>query len=412
VGGRVDARDDTLRFCEEVAITVDTYKAHGLSGTTEAPDWPQLTLDEVDRLLRRYPQAGGAVRITSFSPRPFSAASVVETPHGKVFVKRHPRSVRDREGLMEEHRLSRYLAGRLELVLPAMVNSAGETVVLDGEWSYEVHPVAAGVDVYEDALSWTPFLNSGHAMAAGQAMARMHNAAEGYDAPARETRQLVTSFTVFAGEDPEQSMEAYLHERPLLKEYADKRNWSGTLHGLHMPLYGQLQPWLKYLRPLWTHNDLHASNLIWSDASDQAQVTGIIDFGLADRTNAVHDIATTIERNVVEWLRMDQGGSNIVHLNHLDALLAGYEDIRPLSYEDAQALVTMLPLVHCEFALSETDYFLSILQSEEKAFLAYEGYFVAHSQWFQGMQGQRLLEHMRRWADQPVRHHALTGGER
>jgi Ser/Thr protein kinase RdoA (MazF antagonist) len=293
-----------------------------------------------------------------------------------------------------------------------MVNSAGETVVLDGEWSYEVHPVAAGVDVSEDALSWTPFLNSGHAMAAGQAMARMHNAAEGYDAPARETRQLVTSFTVFAGEDPEQSMEAYLHERPLLKEYADKRNWSGTLHGLHMPLYGQLQPWLKYLRPLWTHNDLHASNLIWSDASDQAQVTGIIDFGLADRTNAVHDIATTIERNVVEWLRMDQGGSNIVHLNHLDALLAGYEDIRPLSYEDAQALVTMLPLVHCEFALSETDYFLSILQSEEKAFLAYEGYFVAHSQWFQGMQGQRLLEHMRRWADQPARHHALTGGER
>jgi len=72
----------------------------------------------------------------------------------------------------------------------------------------------------------------------------------------------------------------------------------------------------------------------------------------------------------------------------------------------------MLPLVHCEFALSETDYFLSILQSEEKAFLAYEGYFVAHSQWFQGMQGQRLLEHMRRWADQPARHHALTGGER
>jgi len=49
---------------------------------------------------------------------------------------------------------------------------------------------------------------------------------------------------------------------------------------------------------------LHASNLLWSDAGDQAEVTAIIDFGLADRTNAVHDIAHAIERNIVEWLEL------------------------------------------------------------------------------------------------------------
>ena len=66
----------------------------------------------------------------------------------------------------------------------------------------------------------------------------------------------------------------------------------------------QLLPLLPALPPLWTHNDLHASNLLWSDASDDAQATAIIDFGLADRTNAVHDLAHAIERNIVEWLAL------------------------------------------------------------------------------------------------------------
>jgi Ser/Thr protein kinase RdoA (MazF antagonist) len=124
----------------------------------------------------------------------------------------------------------------------------------------------------------------------------------------------------------------------------------------------------------------------------------------------VHDLATAIERNIVEWLRMDEHDADIVHLDHLDALLAGYEELRPLSYEEAWALVTMLPLAHCEFALSETDYFLSILHSPEKAYLAYEGYFLAHAQWFQEGQGRRLLEQLERWASARVRPR-VSGGK-
>ena len=75
--------------------------------------------------------------------------------------------------------------------------------------------------------------------------------------------------------------------------------------------------------PLWTHNDLHASNLFWSDNSPHARATAVIDFGLADRTNAVYDIAQAIERNIVEWLvlmRDPQLCEGVpVHLDHLDA---------------------------------------------------------------------------------------------
>lgn len=381
--------------------------AHGLLGMVEEPDWPRLTLAEVDRLLRRYPAAGGGARLLSFSPRPFSAASVVATANGgRAFVKRHHVSVRDREGLKEEHRLIDFLSeadwdssGRL--VSPVLKDANGETAITEGEWTYEVHALAQGVDVYEQALSWTPFLCRAHAQAAGHALARLHKAAKGYDAPARETRQLVSSVSVFDAIrdecDPVIRMDAYLDDRPFLRSYAEDRRWRASFDELLLPLHAELEPWLRYLRPLWTHNDLHASNLMWTGGSESAAVTGIIDFGLADRTNAMHDLATAIERNVIEWLRMGETDADIVHLDHLDALLHGYEELSPLSYEEARALVAMLPLVHCEFALSETDYFLSILHSEEKAYLAYEGYFLAHAAWFNGVHGQRLLGHLDRW---------------
>ncbi len=355
--------------------------------------------------MRQYPQAGGAERILSYSPRPFSAASVVETPLGRVFVKRHHRSVRDREGLLEEHRFLAFLVDKIGnkggLVQAALVNADGDTVTTYGDWTYEVHPPASGVDAYEQALSWTPFQSVGDARAAGRALARLHRAAEGYDAPRRQARQLVTSFTVFAGGDPVDGMEAYLKGRPLLREYAERRNWRRSVDELFLQFYENLRPWLAYLAPLWTHNDFHASNLMWD--GDAAEVSGIIDFGLADRTNAVHDLATAIERNVVEWLRIDEAGAELVHLDHLDALLAGYEELCPLTYEEARALAAMLPLVHCEFALSETDYFLSVLQSAEKAYLGYEGYFLAHAGWFRGAEGRTLLEHLELWGDSKLR---------
>ena len=70
-------------------------------------------------------------------------------------------------------------------------------------------------------------------------------------------------------------------------------------------------------------------------AGDDAQATAIIDFGLADRTNAVHDLAHAIERNIVEWLVLVDDPAHPddvpVHLDHLTALLEGYESVRPLS---------------------------------------------------------------------------------
>jgi Ser/Thr protein kinase RdoA (MazF antagonist) len=378
-----------------------TVKAHGLDGTLVEPDWPPLTDAEVGAVLAEVPDLLGPFKVLSVSPRPLSAGSLVLTRERRVFVKRHARAVRNAEGLREEHQFITHLRSRGVGVPWVFENNCGETAIELGEWTYEVHGVPEGCDAYEDAISWTPFRCAEHARAAGMAMARLHNAARGFDAPARSGRALVAGFTIFAEPDPRAEFDRYVEARPAMREYLAQRNCRDEGLELLAPFHAELAPLLPSLGPLWTHNDFHASNLFWSDAGRSADVTAVIDFGLCDRTNAVHEIAHAIERSIVDWLALVNDPARPetvpVHFDHLWALLDGYERVRPLSDSEARALAPMLALCHAEFALSETDYFLSVLHSEEKAWFACEGYFVAHARWWHG-EGAGLLGAMRVWA--------------
>jgi Ser/Thr protein kinase RdoA (MazF antagonist) len=382
----------------EITMTGEP-KVHGLSGDWAEPDWPFLTDAEVSDLLARFPDAGGAVRVLTYSPRPFSAASVVATSRGKVFVKRHHESVRDREGLLEEHQFLKHLRSHGGKVPAVLADVDGETAIRVGPWTYEVHALAEAVDIYEQAQSWTPFHSVQQARSAGRAIAQLHLAAESYDARPRRARALVTSFTIFAAQDPWPVLKRYVAERPELAEYLEKRTWREQTEAVLMPFHAGLKRWLGRLKPLWTHNDMHASNLLWSSDAEDAEAVSVIDFGLADRTNAVHDIATAIERNGVEWLALEGRFEQVVHVEQIDALLEGYEQVRQLTDAEARAIAAMLPLVHAEFALAEAEYFLRVLKSEEKAALAWDGYFLGHAAWFRSGAGSRLLDHLEAWAD-------------
>ena len=393
-----------------------TARAHGLDGRLVEPDWPPLVLSEVRELLSLFPGCGEPVEILSVSPRPFSAASVVATESGSVFIKRHSRKVRDREGLLEEHRFMRHLREHGAPVPRVLAASSAETAIETGEWTYEVHEVPAGVDLYEEAISWTPFRSTAHARSAGEALARLHLISRGFDAPRRKAQPLVAGFTIFAAEDMGAAMERYLAARPVLAEDAATRKSCDEALELLAPFHSELRPLLPALKQLWTHNDLHASNLLWSDASDNARAMAAIDFGLADRTNAVHDLAQTIERNIVEWLDLIEDSAREdgvrVHVDHLEALLDGYEQVRPLSEDEAAALAPMTALCHAEFALTEADYFLSVLHSKEKARLASVDYLVGHARWFRGAGGKRLLNAIEGWTTKRERHTApLAGAE-
>ena len=371
------------------------HLVHGMGTAPAVPDWPPLTVAELDALLVRFPEAGGARRVRWRSPRPLSAAALVHAASGaELFVKRHHVSVRTAHGLGEEHGLLRHLAGNGAPVVRVLSAQDGASVAVsaDGEWTYEVHSVGAGQDVYRDAISWSPFRSTAHARAAGRTLARLHEAAKGYDAPTRAVAPLVGGFTVFGDPgDPIAAARRYADARPALAEDLTRRgDWTGELERWHMPFHARLQPHLAALEPLWTHNDLHASNLLW--CGDEA-VT-VIDFNLADRAFAVHDLALAIERNAVEWVELPDKGRTAVHADAACALIAGYEEVRPLTGAERAALPELLPLCHVDFALSELDYFAGVTRSAENAELAYR-YVVDHTAWFAGEEGGALLRRIR-----------------
>ncbi|MCA1325044.1 phosphotransferase enzyme family protein [Herbaspirillum sp. alder98] len=368
--------------------------SHGMNADTVISDWPALTSAEVARVLQHYPQAGKPQRLEWHSPRPFSAACVMHTDAGEIFVKRHHVRVRDVAALAEEHRFVAHLHANGLPVSTALQTTDGATALTDEHWTYEVFWLAPGVDLYRDALSWTPFSSTAHAHSAGHMLARLHQAARGYDAPARSARPLISSFTIFSQEDPVRPLQHYIEQRPAIADYLQERPWRGEVAQHLLPFHARLKPYLDELTPLWTHNDWHASNLLWSDASATAQAQTVLDFGLSDRTSALHDVATAIERNIVEWLAIPHRPDQLVHLDLLDALLDGYDTLLPLGARQIHALAALLPLVHAEFALAELDYFHGVTQSPQNAALAYDTYFLGHAAWFNGDEGQRLLAHL------------------
>jgi len=382
---------------------------HGMDGRMTAGDWPPLNGAEVRRVLRRYGLDDPSVSVLWHSPRPFSAAAVLSHPGGRLFVKRHHRSVRTPSALAAEHRFMAHLAAG-GVPVPEVLSAAGATAVGVGDWTYELHRPPPGEDLYRSTMSWEPFLTAGHAAAAGAALARLHRVAECYEAPARPSGVLVANW-VSGGDDLVGAVEDLVGARPALAEALARRPWRADLARVLSPWHRPLAAVAGRLRPQWTHNDWHASNLFWRAVGGGAEVSGVIDFGLSNRTTAVYDLATAVERHVVGWLEGD-GGAHPVHLDQMAALVGGYRSVRPLEAVEAEALPALLPLVHVELALSELEYFEAVVGSPANADLAYGAFLLGHAAWFATPAGRVLLDELRGAAEgDPAGEGPGTAGE-
>ncbi|MCP9622319.1 phosphotransferase [Nocardia otitidiscaviarum] len=347
------------------------------------PDWPPPTSAEIAEVL------GTEAVVDWHSPRPLSATARARTGDGRaVIVKRLPLALRSPAALEEEHRFMDHLRAH-GIPIPAVLDTRRI-----GEFTYEVQEFGTGTDRYQGVFSWSPYLSSADAAAAGRALARLHTAAAEYDAPHRPPHPLQASFTIFASADPIGALERQAAVRPALGIFLSDQPWRTDVERVHMPVHARLFRTLADLEPLWTHNDWHGTNLLWHDG----EVSSVIDFGLADRTTSVHDLAIAIERSAVDWLALRDGDPVDVRLGQVRALLDGYESLRPLDAVERRALPELLPLVHCEYELSEIDYFLGVVPggNQANAEIAYHDYFLGHTRWWEeSTDGQALLDMLR-----------------
>ena len=370
------------------------HQVHGLAGDEITPDWPALTLRELQSLLQRYPRLGPPLRIAWHSPRPLSAACLIETRLGRVFVKRHHRHVRSAATLGEEHRFMAHLRDHGMPIPVVLQDLDGASAVTLGDWVYELHQPAAGIDLYREAISWEPLASHAHAISAGRMLAALHDASAGYQAAQRNTHILVARSELIAAPDPVAQLHTQLPQRPGLADYLHHRDWQHDFTALFAPWHANLQPRLAGRPRLWTHGDWHVSNLCWSDAGDDAGITAVLDFGLAAANCALYDLATAIERNAIGWLALDTG-SAAIHPRIAQALIAGYRQLRPLDGDEIRLLADLLPLVHVDFALSEVEYFHAITHSTASADVAYDTFLRGHASWFLTPAGQTMLHAIR-----------------
>ncbi len=370
------------------------HLVHGLAGDEIAPDWPALTSPELESLLQRYPQLGPLRRIAWHSPRPLSAACLVETRRGAFFVKRHHRRVRTLATLGEEHRFMAHLRDH-GIPIPGVLHDVDDASAVQlGDWIYEIHQRAAGLDLYREAVSWQPLTNHAHARRAGRMLATLHDASAGYAAAQRDTHILVARSELIAAPDPVAALHAQLRQRPGLADYLQTRDWQDDLAALFAPWHARVAPRLAREPRLWTHGDWHVSNLCWSDSGDEASITAVLDFGLAAANCAPFDLATAIERNAIAWLALDTG-SAAIHPEIALALIDGYRQVRPLVDHDICLLADLLPLVHVDFALSEVEYFHAITHSTASADVAWDTFLLGHAAWFGTPAGQTMLHAIR-----------------
>ncbi len=377
---------------------------HGMGKELVEPDWAPLTGGEVSAVLSRYPgraadgPSGNGAVVAWSSPRPMSAAGLVSRGADTVFVKRHHVRVRSAAQLAAEHAFAAHLRAH-GLPVPAVWHTAaGRTTVARGDFVYEVHEVAPGIDLYRDAMSWTPFASTGHARAAGAALARLHRAAAGFGWPARPPAVLTNSCDVITAADPLAEVAAVGRRRPGLGRYLAGRDWRRDFTRDLLPAVRRSAPLLGALERRWGHGDWHPSNLTWDAAGPDAEVTAVFDFGLANRTFTVHDLALALERSTIAWLDLAEAGEAGVDIDAVDALLDGYQALRPLGPAEAAALPEVLPVAHVEYALSEIEYFADVVASPGLADLAYDTYLIGHARWFAGPDGAAVLGHLRRRA--------------
>ncbi|WP_227591264.1 phosphotransferase enzyme family protein [Acinetobacter shaoyimingii] len=380
---------------------------HGMGTCLEPKDWPHITLNELNQLKAHYAVLHGQLEIVWRSPRPFSSAVIVHvTPEhadahtkntAQFFIKRSHGSFRNVDDLLQEHVFIQHLADQQICVPKLITHTENSTALAMGDWSYEIFERAQGFDLYADQLSWKPFFNACHAAKAGQMLARMHRAAQGFSIRnERSAKYLVSNQKLLESEDLVSAIRQRIEQSSALKAYFQQHvldeNFLTQAHVIHQKIKKTFQKQQK----IWTHNDLHASNLLWSENSSNAEISSVIDFGLCDYNSALYDLAVTIERNFIDWLELkksDQGAYNTIYIDQkgLQAFMDGYLKLIP-EVEHLHILPELIKIVHLDFAFSELEYFIDITHNLNHANAAYYDWLISHTDWFCQTQGQAFSQ--------------------
>lgn len=373
------------------------------------PVWPPFGADEALPVMARFalPEA----RVTSQSIRMMSCAVTLSTPRGPFFLKRYHRSVMSAPELRARHQAVNLLRdvedGHALTVTGFPLTPDGDSVIEDGEWLYELNDFAPGEDRYRGRYSWNAPNSLGEAESLGRTLALLHLRAEAiaHLAPADPGPGFFQSRCDLAM--GQVSVEDYLAARPMLTEWAADMATDETAASVEggsgasgLDLAAEIEAALAWRTPeitrtyaalprLWIHGDGHCSNMMYAGE----EVCALFDFGLSTVSTAVADLAIALERNTLLWLDILGGKPDAYRMDMTEAILRGYQAMRPLTFLEAALLPHIMRAVHIDPALDWIPYHL-ISGRPSNAKWALETFFRGHTTWFTTEDGRRYLDEL------------------
>lgn len=372
---------------------------HGMGLAPEPKDWKHLQLEDIRALQHFYPTLQGEIEIVWHSPRPFSSAARIKIDEQLLFIKRSHCSFRGVDDLEQEHAFIAHLAQK-GLQVPDVIAHPQGTALQIGEWVYEVHAQADAIDLYVDQLSWKPFLYTEHAAQAGMILAKFHQAASTYrQKQKRHAQYLIPSPSLLEQPCILDAIHDRIAQSQGLRHYFKKQIFDPQILHEIARIHACIHAHFVKLPPIWTHNDLHASNLLWEGQGPNAKAKMVIDFGLCNLSSAAYDLAIAVERNFIDWLNLNENQQNIqIDEAGLQAFLSAYAKTR-LDHDALKLLPQLLQIVHVDFALSELEYFVEITKNPSHADAAYWHWLVSHTQWFMSQKGQHFIQGLERMVE-------------
>ncbi|MEB3766424.1 phosphotransferase enzyme family protein [Acinetobacter sp. MD2] len=367
----------------------DVSLGHGMTTELEPKDWQNLSLIDIQALQQDYPILKGEITLLWHSPRPFSSAALIQVNgQARFFIKRSHGSFRSVQDLMEEHQFIAHLAQK-GLHVPIVISAQnGCSAIAVSAWSYEVHQYTAAQDIYADTLSWKPFFCPEHAYKTGIILAKMHQAAQDYPVrTGRSTSYLYSNQNLLESEDIITALMDKIRQSPALCHYFSNKVLEPLFLQQLQYTHQNIAIQLRHFPKIWTHNDLHASNLLWCSDTADSEIAQVIDFGLCDYTCAAYDLAVTVERNFIDWLELSKTNDLSIDMAGLTQFIHAYVTQND-QIDQLLILPELLPIIHVDFALSELEYFVAITQNMHHADAAYYDWLIAHTAWFFCPQGQ------------------------
>ena len=199
-------------------------------------------------------------------------------------------------------------------------------------------------------------------------------------------------FGLFAAEDFDVAVKAWLEERPVVRDYlkSTDRHLMQDLD-LHRRYVERVSGPYGALPSCWTHGDPHISNFLWQGD----RPSSIFDFGLADRNTALFDLVETLERNTIRFVSIMNGDDDAYCADTAAAIIRGYNGVIPLSPSDLALVADMLPVCQSEAELNWIAYYVEGTHRPQDAAWCYDISLMGHTAWFARPSGQRYLDAIR-----------------